>query len=161
MPSRAPTDVEVSRPDKLLWPAPGITKRIYVDYLRAVAPHMLPWLRDRPLTLVRAPDGVDGQRYFQKDTPAYAPTWIRRVTIAAPSAKREVSYAVCDHEATLAWLGNQAALEFHPAPVRADRLERRTCSSSTSIRPRARSTRPWRPPASSSRSSTNSASRSA
>jgi bifunctional non-homologous end joining protein LigD len=116
--------VEVTRPDKLLWPALGITKRAFVDYLGSVADRMLPWLHDRPLTLVRAPDGVDGQRYFQKDTPSYAPSWIRTVSIPAPSAKRDVAYTVCNDAATLAWLGNQAALEFHPAPVRRDRLER-------------------------------------
>lgn len=116
--------VEVTRPDKLLWPAAGITKRMYVDYLTTVADRMLPWLRDRPLTLIRAPDGVDGQRYFQKSTPSYAPSWIRTVTIPAPSAKRDVAYTVCNDAATLAWLGNQAALELHQAPVRRDRLER-------------------------------------
>lgn len=116
--------VEVTRPDKLLWPSLGITKRVYVDYLDAVADRMLPWLRDRPLTVIRAPDGVDGQRYFQKNTPSYAPSWIKTVTIPAPSAKRDVAYTVCNDAATLAWLGNQAALEFHPAPVRRDRIER-------------------------------------
>ena len=121
---RAPQRVEVTRPDKPLWPALGITKRTFVDYLGSVADRMLPWLRDRPLSLVRAPDGVVGQRYFQKATPAYAPSWIRTVTIPAPSAKRDVAYTVCNDAATLAWLGNQAALEFHPAPVRRDRLER-------------------------------------
>jgi bifunctional non-homologous end joining protein LigD len=117
-----PGRVEVTRPDKLLWP--GITKQAYVDYLGAVADHMLPWLRDRPLSLVRAPDGVDGQRYFQKNTPSHAPKWIRTVTIAAPSAGRDVAYTVCNDADTLEWLGNQAALEFHPAPVRRDKLER-------------------------------------
>jgi DNA ligase D len=121
---RSPHTVPVTRPDKLLWPAPGVTKRAYVDYLEAVADHMLPWLGDRPLTVVRAPDGVDGERYFQKATPTYAPPWIRTVTIPAPSAGRDVAYTVCNDAATLAWLGNQAALEFHPAPVRRDRLER-------------------------------------
>ena len=119
-----PRRVEVTRPDKPLWPGLGITKRAYVDYLGAVADRMLPWLRDRPLSLVRAPDGVDGQRYFQKNTPGHAPSWIRTVTIPAPSAKRDVAYTVCNDADTLAWLGNQAALEFHPAPVRRDRLER-------------------------------------
>ncbi len=117
-------EVEVSRPDKVLWPEIGITKRAYVDYLDAVAPRMLPWLRGRPLTLVRAPDGTAGERYFQKAAPSYAPSWIRTVTIPAPSARRDVDYVVCDDQATLAWLGNQAALEFHPAPVRVDRLDR-------------------------------------
>jgi DNA ligase D len=120
----APRTVPVTRPDKVLWPALGVTKRAYVDYLGAVSDHLLPWLRDRPLTVIRAPDGVDGERYFQKATPTYAPAWIRTVTIPAPSAKRDVPYTVCNDAATLAWLGNQASLELHPAPVRRDRLER-------------------------------------
>jgi DNA ligase D len=114
--------VEVTNPDKLLWPALEITKRRYVDYLDAVHERMLPWLRDRPLSLVRAPDGVTGERYYQKDTPKYAPSWIKTVTI--PAARRDVAYTVCNDAATLAWLGNQAALEFHPAPVRRDDVER-------------------------------------
>ncbi|MFL5791877.1 MAG: non-homologous end-joining DNA ligase [Actinomycetota bacterium] len=114
--------VEVTNPDKLLWPALEITKRRYVDYLDAVSGRMLPWLRDRPLSLVRAPDGVTGERYYQKDTPKYAPSWIKTVTI--PAVRRDVAYTVCNDAATLAWLGNQAALEFHPAPVRRDKIER-------------------------------------
>ena len=124
MPTSSPDEVKVSRPDKLLWPARGITKRRYVDFLDAVSTGMLPWVRERPLTLVRAPDGVGGKQYFQKAVPTYAPDWIRTVRIEAPSAGRDVDYVVCDDRATLLWLGNQAALEFHMAPVRADRLER-------------------------------------
>jgi DNA ligase D len=120
----AEPEVEVSRPDKLLWPDAGVTKRMYVDYLEAVADRMLPWLRARPLTMVRAPDGVEGERYFQKAAPTYAPGWIRTVVLPAPSAGRDVRYVVCDDRSTLAWLGNQAALELHPAPVRIDRLDR-------------------------------------
>lgn len=121
---RAPREVEVSRPDKLLWPDDGVTKRDYVDYLAAVADDILPWLRGRPLTLVRAPDGVGGKRYFQKAISDYAPSWIHTVKLPAPSAKRDVEYLVCDDAVTLAWVGNQAALELHPAPVRRDRPER-------------------------------------
>jgi len=121
---RAPDDVEVTRPDKLLWPELGITKQAYVDYLSAVSELALPWLRDRPLTLVRAPDGVGGERYFQKAASSYTPAWIPRVTIPAPSAKRDVDFLVCNDRPTLAWIGNQAALELHPAPVRRDRLDR-------------------------------------
>ncbi|HEY7659077.1 MAG TPA: non-homologous end-joining DNA ligase [Actinomycetota bacterium] len=117
-------EVTVSRPDKLLWPEPEVSKQVYVDYLGAVAEDMLPWLRARPLTLVRAPDGVGGERYFQKSAPSYAPSWIRTVEIPAPSAGKDVRYLVCDRSETLAWLGNQAAVEFHPAPVRLDRLDR-------------------------------------
>jgi DNA ligase D len=121
---RAPDHVEVTRPDKLLWPDADVTKQRYVDYLAAVSELALPWLRDRPLTLVRAPDGVAGERYFQKAASSYTPGWIPRVTIPAPSAKRDVDFLICNDEPTLAWIGNQAALELHPAPVRRDRLDR-------------------------------------
>jgi bifunctional non-homologous end joining protein LigD len=116
--------VEVSRPNKPLWPQIEVTKQRYVDYLMTVADDMVPWLRDRPLTLVRGPDGVDGKRYFQKAVSDYAPAWIRTVQVAAPTAGRDVDHVVCGDAATLAWLGNQAALELHMAPVRADRLDR-------------------------------------
>jgi bifunctional non-homologous end joining protein LigD len=115
---------DVTRPDKLLWPDIGVTKRDYVDYLAAVAGHMLPWLRDRPLTVVRAPDGVGKKTYFQKAVSSYAPSWIRTVEIPAPSAGRDVAYPICNDVRSLTWMGNQAALELHPAPVRRDQLER-------------------------------------
>jgi bifunctional non-homologous end joining protein LigD len=116
--------VTVTRPEKVLWPSLDVTKGDYVQYLNDVADVMLPWLASRPLTLVRAPDGVEGKRYFQKGVSSYAPSWIRTVRIAAPSAARDVDYVVCSDRRSLAWLGNQAALEFHPAPVRTDRLDR-------------------------------------
>ncbi len=116
--------VEVSKPDKQLWPDLAFTKQDYADYLGAVAGDMLPWVRERPLTMVRAPDGVGKHRYFQKSAPTYAPDWIDTVRIPAPSAGRDVDYVVCQDEASLRWLGNQAVLEFHVAPVRRDRLDR-------------------------------------
>jgi bifunctional non-homologous end joining protein LigD len=115
-------EVTISKPDKELWP--DVTKQGYADYLQAVAGDMLPWLQERPLTMVRAPDGVGGERYFQKAAPTYAPSWIRTTRIPAPSAKRDVDYVVCQDLPTLVWLGNQAVSEFHTAPVRRDRLDR-------------------------------------
>lgn len=121
---RPPGDVEVSRPDKLLWPDAGVTKAGYRAYLDAVVDHMLPWLRRRPLTVIRAPDGVEGERYFQKSASSHTPPWIATIEIAAPSARRDVRYLICDQRQTLEWLGNQAVVEYHPAPVRVDRLDR-------------------------------------
>jgi bifunctional non-homologous end joining protein LigD len=115
-------EVTISKPEKELWS--DFTKQGYADYLQAVSEDMLPWLRERPLTMVRAPDGVTGERYFQKAAPTYAPSWIRTTRIPAPSAKRDVDYIVCQDLPTLVWLGNQAVLEFHTAPVRRDRLDR-------------------------------------
>ena len=115
-------EVTISKPNKELWP--GITKQAYANYLQAVSGEMLPWLHERPLTMVRAPDGVGGERYYQKAAPTYAPAWVKTTRIPAPSAKRDVDYVVCQDLPTLRWLGNQAVLEFHPAPVRRDRLDR-------------------------------------
>lgn len=118
------TAAEVTRPEKVLWPEIGVTKQRYVAYLATVGDRMLPWLHDRPLTLVRAPDGIEGKRYFQKAVSTYAPAWVRTVRVPAPSARRDIDYVLCNDDATLGWLGNQAAVELHPAPVRADRLDR-------------------------------------
>ena len=70
------TDPPISKPDKLLWPDVPVTKQDFADYLRALSADMLPWLHDRPLTMVRAPDGVGGKRYYQKAVSDYAPNWI-------------------------------------------------------------------------------------
>ena len=118
--ARASREVTISRPDKQLWPDLGFTKQDYADYLRTVADDMLPWLYDRPVTMVRAPDGVGGQRYYQKAAPTYAPSWVRTTRIPAPSARA----GKATPWPTLLWLGNQAVLEFHPAPVRRDRLDK-------------------------------------
>ncbi|MGH9194778.1 MAG: non-homologous end-joining DNA ligase [Acidimicrobiia bacterium] len=112
---------EITHPDKLLWPADGFTKKDLIDYYQAAAPLILKELEDRLLTLVRAPDGVGGQTFFQKNAPKYTPEWIRTVTVPAPSAKREVSYLVCESAETLTWIGNQAGLELHPNLDRASK----------------------------------------
>jgi bifunctional non-homologous end joining protein LigD len=72
--------VEVSNPGKVLYPD-GITKGDLVDYYRRVAERMLPHLRGRPVAMERYPDGIDGQRIFQKDVPDYFPDWIERVKV--------------------------------------------------------------------------------
>ncbi|MFN2591145.1 MAG: non-homologous end-joining DNA ligase, partial [Actinomycetota bacterium] len=108
--------------DKVFWPDAGVTKGEFLAYVEAVAHALVPALRGRPLTVKRYPDGIEGFSFFQKNTPAHAPEWVRRVTLHAGSAKRDVDYTVCDSKRTLLWLANQAAIEFHPWPSRVDRL---------------------------------------
>jgi DNA ligase D len=112
-----------SNPTKVFWPELGITKGEFLDYLDAAAHAMMPALRDRPLTVKRYPDGIEAFSFYQKNTPAHAPSWVRRVRLRAESAKRDVDYTVCNSKRTLLWLGNQAAIEFHPWPARIDRLD--------------------------------------
>ncbi len=108
--------------DKVFWPSAGLTKGDLLAYLDAVAHALVPALRDRPLTVKRYPDGIEAFSFFQKNTPAHAPAWVKRVRLRAESAKRDVDYTVCNTKRTLMWLGNQAAIEFHPWPSRTDRV---------------------------------------
>jgi bifunctional non-homologous end joining protein LigD len=101
-----------------------LTKGDLVRYFDAVAPYLLPALRGRPLTVIRYPDGINGFSFYQKQTPKYAPSWVRTVTLPAEHAKREVRYTVCNSKRTLQWLANQAAVELHPWLSRVDRIER-------------------------------------
>jgi DNA ligase D len=109
---------------KVFWPRAGLTKGDLLSYLETVAPMLVPALRDRPLTVKRYPDGIEGFSFFQKNTPSHAPEWVKTVRVRAESAGRFVQYTVCNSRRTLLWLGNQAAVEFHPWPSRLDRLDR-------------------------------------
>jgi bifunctional non-homologous end joining protein LigD len=114
--------VEVSNADKVLFPADGITKGGLVHYYRDIATTMVPYLRERPLAMARHPDGIDGERIFQKNVPDYFPDWVRRVRVAKRDG--EVRQAVCDKPATLVYLANQACVEPHVFLSRADRIDR-------------------------------------
>jgi bifunctional non-homologous end joining protein LigD len=107
--------VVLSNQDKVLFPGDGYTKGDLVAYYRAVAPVILPYLRDNPLTTERFPDGIAVARgIWEKHAPRGTPEWVRTVTIApSTGAPREVTYVVCDDEATLVWLANLAAITLH------------------------------------------------
>ncbi|WP_037307781.1 DNA polymerase domain-containing protein [Amycolatopsis orientalis] len=95
----------------------GATKRDLVDYLDAVAGHILPVLEDRPLSVIRI---LRGQGPFmQKNLPKYTPDWVKRHEMWAETSKRQVSYALCDDRRTLLWFANQRAVEYHPTLMRA------------------------------------------
>jgi DNA ligase D-like protein (predicted polymerase) len=116
----APTlaGVRLSSLDQPVFDGAGATKGDLVSYLDAVHERMLPELRDRALSVVRARLGQ--QPFMQKNLPKYAPDWIRTTTMWAYASKREVHYPVCDDRRTLVWLANQRAVEYHPAPMRVD-----------------------------------------
>ncbi|MEH0447535.1 MULTISPECIES: non-homologous end-joining DNA ligase [unclassified Streptomyces] len=118
--------LEVHRPDKVLFPGGGdakeYTKADLVAYYRDVAPFMLPQLRGRPLMLERHPDGVDGPRFMQKNTPEHYPEWITRVELAKEGGT--VCHTVCDDAATLAFLADQACVTLHRWLSRSDRADR-------------------------------------
>ena len=110
--------------DKVFWPEQGLTKGDLLAYLNAAAESLVPALRDRPLTLKRSPEGVHRFVFFQKNTPDHAPAWLRTVTLRAETARRDVAYPLCNSKRALLWMGNQAAVEFHPWLSRVDLLDR-------------------------------------
>ncbi|CAN5339440.1 ATP-dependent DNA ligase [soil metagenome] len=119
-----PQGIEPSNLQKVYWPQAGLTKGDLLAYFDEVAACILPALRDRPLTVVRYPDGVEGGSFYQKNTPSYAPEWVRTIRLRAESAHRDVAYTVCNTKRTLLWLANQGAIEFHPFQSRIDRIDR-------------------------------------
>jgi DNA ligase D-like protein (predicted polymerase) len=115
-------EVTVSNPDKVLFPDRGHTKLDLVHYYLAVADGALRAAGGRPNMLVRYPNGVDGEYFYQKRAPASRPPWIDVVTLRFPSG-READEVVPRTAASLAWMANLACLELHPHPVRADDLD--------------------------------------
>jgi bifunctional non-homologous end joining protein LigD len=114
--------VRLTHPDKLLFPGDGITKADLAVYLRAVAPTMVPHIRDRPVTLHRFNNGIAGPGFMQKEIPRGAPEWVRRVRV--PKEGGTVCHALANDAATLVWLANVNCLTAHVWTSRADRLER-------------------------------------
>jgi DNA ligase D len=115
-------DVVVTHPGKLLIAQAKVTKLDLVDYYIAVAEGALRGAGGRPCVLVRYPDGVGGEFFFQKRAPAKRPEWLEVASIRFPSG-RSAEEVVPRHAADLAWMANLACLELHPHPVRADNLE--------------------------------------
>lgn len=108
--------VALTNLDQPLFDGAGATKRDLVDYLDAIRDRILPVLRDRPLSVIRV---LRGQAPFmQKNTPRYAPAWVRTVPVWAEASHRQVSYALCDDRRTLLWFANQRAVEYHPTLAR-------------------------------------------
>ncbi len=111
--------VHLTRPTKLLFPDDHIDKRELAQYYEHIAPTMLPYLRDRPVTMERFPDGIDGPRLVQKRAAAYFPRWIH--TASMPKQDGTVRHVVCQDGATLVYLANQACITPHVWLSRTDK----------------------------------------
>ncbi|MFL6204205.1 MAG: non-homologous end-joining DNA ligase [Acidimicrobiales bacterium] len=104
--------VPISTPDRILWPATGMTKSDLITYYLQVAAELLPHLRSHPVTLRRFPDGVEGPQFFQTRAPSH-PSWVRHVDLRSPNDKA-LSLVVLDDLASLVWAANISAIELHP-----------------------------------------------
>ncbi|GAA0437938.1 hypothetical protein Aca07nite_46750 [Actinoplanes capillaceus] len=109
-------DLELSNLDKVMYPSAGFTKGEVIDYYTRVAPVLLPHLRDRAVTRIRYPNGVDEAHFFEKNKPGGTPDWVRleRLPVPGSTKSREtIDFVVVDDLPTLVWLANLAAIELH------------------------------------------------
>ena len=111
--------IKLTHLDRVYWPAdrgldqPALTKRDLLRYFARVSRFMLPHLADRPLTMIRMPDGIDGQRFFQKHWEQARPDFVQTIEVYSESKGEQHEYLVCNDLATLLWLAQAGTLEFH------------------------------------------------
>lgn len=135
--------VRVTHPDKVFWPGEGITKGDVIEHYRGVASLILPYLRGRPESLHRHPDGIKGDSFYQKDVDDQPPGWVKTKSIYSESSRKQVHYLVCEDKATLLYLANLGCIELNPwlsrtrAPERPDflliDLDAKTCDFATVV----------------------------
>ncbi len=116
--------VQESNRDKIFWPDEGYTKGDLLDHYRAIAPAILPYLRDRPVMLTRYPDGIKGKSFFQKDAPGFVPGWLRTERMYNEDARREVDQFICDDLESLIYLINLGTIPLHIWSSRAQSIGR-------------------------------------
>src|ERR1700727_2449189 len=106
-------ELSVKNLDKVLYPGDGFTKGQLIDYYVRIAPVMLPHLRERPLTMKRFPDGVEGKSFFEKHIPSHAPEWVPSVEVSASGGEDVIPYPMVNDLPTLAWAANLGTIELH------------------------------------------------
>jgi bifunctional non-homologous end joining protein LigD len=117
-------ELSLSNLDKVMYPEVGFTKGQVIDYYTRIAPVLLPHLRDRPLTLKRYPNGVEGGHFYEKQCPSHRPDWVRSEPVELSS--KTIQFCICDDLPTLVWLANLADLELHPSLSKVPEVERPT-----------------------------------
>ena len=120
MTKRTTAEVEIegkhltlSNLDKVLYPEAGFTKAQLIDYYVRIAPGLLPHLRERPLTMKRYPEGVDGELFYQKNCPTHRPEWVQTTKVWSEGNNRWMDYCTVQDVATLVWAANLADIELH------------------------------------------------
>jgi bifunctional non-homologous end joining protein LigD len=117
-------ELRLTRLHKVFWKDDHITKGDLIDYYRAVAPHILPYLADRPVVLTRYPDGIDGEMFYQKDMPHWVPPWLRTTALWSEHSQREVHYVLIDDADGLAFVANLGSIPIHCWASRIGNLEK-------------------------------------
>ena len=119
-------EVTFTHPDKVFFPEVGYTKGQMIRYYVDVAPYLLPHLKDRPITLIRFPDGITGEHFYEKNAPKFTPDWIETVDVTRRHSAGAIHYLLINNVQSLAWCANLAGLEIHPFLHKASHLDQPT-----------------------------------
>ena len=106
--------VEITHPDKIYFPKDKVSKKMVAEYYQSIASYILPYLKDRPESLKRNPNGIDDAGFFHKDAGENAPDFIKSFAMYSASSKKEIDYIICNDKATLAYLNNLGCIELNP-----------------------------------------------
>jgi bifunctional non-homologous end joining protein LigD len=118
-------EVTLSNLDKVLYPGNGFKKGQVIDYYARVAKYILPHLKDRPVTMKRYPDGVQGKFFYEKNAPTFTPEWVQRFAVARHEGGK-IQYILINDLPTLVWVANTASIELHPFLHRAPKISEPT-----------------------------------
>ena len=117
------TRVRFTNLEKILYPATGATKKDVIGYYIRMAPDMLPFLKGRPVTMHRFPEGIGGEDFYEKDAPAGTPDFVDIFRIYSGTSERDVHFVLCNNLDTLLWLANLASIELHATLSTSDTYE--------------------------------------
>lgn len=111
--SKIKTKVELTNLDKIFWPEDGLTKGDLINYYDQIAPYILPYLEDRPESMLRHPDGITGASFFQKDLHT-APSWVKTVKLHSDTEEKDINWLICNDRDTLLYMANLGCIEINP-----------------------------------------------
>ena len=131
MPKKHHVEVEgreltISNVEKVYFPESGFTKGQVISFYSEIAEVILPHLRDRPLTLKRFPEGINGEHFYEKNAPSHTPSWVKRFAVPRSEGGSDIHYVLCNDRATLVWATNLADIEKHALLAVAPDLNRPT-----------------------------------
>lgn len=115
--------LKVTNLDKIFWPKEGHTKGDVIDYYRKIAKYILPYLQNRPQSLNRHPNGINGKNFFQKDVDHMPPKWIKLAKVYSESNKKHIHYLVATDEASLIYMVQLGCIEMNPWFSRVGQLD--------------------------------------
>jgi len=106
--------IQLSNLSKIYWPDEGYTKGDMVDYYQTIAPYILPYVKNRPMSLKRNPNGIVDDGFFQKDAGGQAPEWIKKIDVFSESTNKTIHYLMCNNKASLIYIANLGCIEMNP-----------------------------------------------